>query len=647
MKSKITSIVYEAPTIWDRFFIHKCIKQNIPVWLIEPFHAYHHNNKSLKFYPPAMSSFAEDLIKRGRISVIRADDIEAKDIYGFAAENAVAIVESVYPFYRERRESLINCATETLKSLLAENVFKHELCNSLAEFYSFNILLNRIEKKLGGEIFFYPAVNIYSYCEIKKLLKLSGHEYYEHTYIHFPLKSYMSGVFENIKANIIDIVHLSAQTFASGISAILRKSDEVKEKKKYKYGISINSPRQLSSNKRGPGLIIDNNKIRENEVVYFPQIDLTDSQKDALNVLSGNVFALPQPKRFFPNFHEWVKLLKVAVEQNLLNFCGEIRSANVSFFNYFRWKNVLEKVDIRHFITHCDFGISHISRNIALNQAGVQTWYFTDSMNHFNNFQEDLSVFNRRHPFWTYLCYDNFVTWSAFIADYFKSHSESFNKTHIVGCLWSEHIVNKLRARQLKVGISSKEMDNKFIIAVYDTTYSRNSFTSYLEGIAFAEHILRLTDEFYSIHILFKEKKDRNIHSAMDPANGQKLLNLYNLMSEHPNITFYSDQDDSSLLMSLSDMVISFPFTSTTFEALSVNKPAIWHDSMGLYRNTPYGKTNGITTHTYEELKNLVTKIKNLGQNEYKNPIPTSSPLLDPYRDGKAIERFRDLLISN
>lgn len=305
----------------------------------------------------------------------------------------------------------------------------------------------------------------------------------------------------------------------------------------------------------------------------------------------------------------------------------------------------MEKVDISHFITHCDFGISHISRNIALNQAGVQTWYFTDSINHFNNFQEDLLVFNRRHPFWTYHCYDNFVTWSAFIADYFKSHPGSFNKTHIVGCFWSEHIVDKLRVRQLKDRISSKEVDNKFIIAVYDTTYTRNSITSYLEGIAFAEHILRLNDEFDSIHILFKEKKDRNIHSAMDPVNGPKLLNLYNLMSEHPNITFYSDQDDSSLLMSLSDMVISFSFTSTTFEALSANKPAIWHDPMELYRNTPYGKINGITTHNYEELKNFVTKIKNLGQNEYKNPIPTSSPLLDPYRDGKAIERFRDLLI--
>ncbi len=46
----------------------------------------------------------------------------------------------------------------------------------------------------------------------------------------------------------------------------------------------------------------------------------------------------------------------------------------------------------------------------------------------------------------------------------------------------------------------------------------------------------------------------------------------------------------------------------------------------------------------YEELKAMVLEFKKIRPNAYQNPIPKNSPLMDPYRDGKAINRFRDLL---
>jgi hypothetical protein len=103
---------------------------------------------------------------------------------------------------------------------------------------------------------------------------------------------------------------------------------------------------------------------------------------------------------------------------------------------------------------------------------------------------------------------------------------------------------------------------------------------------------------------------------------------------------------DASEAINVADMVISFPFTSTTFECLSINKPAIWHDPMGYYRDTPYGKIKKVTTHSYEELRTRTEEIKKMGSDAYVNPIPENSPLMDPYRDGKGIERFRQLLLS-
>jgi polysaccharide biosynthesis PFTS motif protein len=150
--------------------------------------------------------------------------------------------------------------------------------------------------------------------------------------------------------------------------------------------------------------------------------------------------------------------------------------------------------------------------------------------------------------------------------------------------------------------------------------------------------------ECSNIYIIFKEKKDRSIHYLLDPILGPKLLKIYEKMSSHPRITMCSNQDDPSEIISVSDMVISFPFTSTTFEALSINRPAIWHDPLGCYKDMLYDRTEGVVSHSYEELKTKVLEIKNMKPNEYRNPIPLGSPLLDPYRDGKAIERFRELL---
>ena len=157
---------------------------------------------------------------------------------------------------------------------------------------------------------------------------------------------------------------------------------------------------------------------------------------------------------------------------------------------------------------------------------------------------------------------------------------------------------------------------------------------------------MQLAVECPDIYIIFKEKKEREIHQRLDPILGLKLLEIYEQMDSHPRIATYSNQVDASEIISISDMTITFPFTSTTFEALSVNKPAIWHDPMGYYRNTLYSKVGEVVTHSYEELKSKVLEIKEMDPMNYRNPIPVDSPLMDPYRDGKAIDRFRDLLVT-
>jgi hypothetical protein len=640
----VLKIVYESATRWDSIFIKNYLRRNIPVWVIEPFHSYHHK-KGIRFFPPHLPASVEKLIKNGKVLLLRADEIKAKEIYLLSADKAVDVIELVYPKYRKKYGELFQYVSKTLESSVAENVFKINLCNRLAEFYSVNIMLHRIEQYLSlGPIMVYPDINVYSYLFIKSLLLESNQEFYEHPNIRFSVQARVTSFLENMKQNLIITAKLCAQTLASGLFGSRHPSAE---KKFFSYGITIMGERQLWENQRGPDFIIDNEEILPGEVVYFPQMIFKKNQQEILGKLPGQVYHLPKVGRYFSHFPGWKGLLWHALKKNLLRNYEELSVASIAFFYYFRWKRVLEYIEIKHLITHGDFGIGHVGRNIALNQAGVQTWYFTDSMNHAVNLKEEKKC-DMHHPFWAYLSYDHLVTWDDALAQYFKEHPGSFKETHVVGCLWSGHLQGKNQERKLRSEPSLKIPQDYFVLAAFDTSYSRNGITSYAEGLAFAMHLLQLVDDYPDIYIILKEKKDRSTtHFTSDPILGPKLLEIYNKMGSHPRIKIYSNQVDASELISISDMAVSFPFTSTTFEALSVNRPAIWHDPLGYYVNTLYGKVGGVTTHNYEALKAKILEIKEMKSCQYQNPIPINSPLMDPFRDGKAIERFRKLLTSS
>ncbi|MFQ5787234.1 MAG: polysaccharide biosynthesis PFTS motif protein, partial [Thermodesulfobacteriota bacterium] len=452
-----------------------------------------------------------------------------------------------------------------MKSPIAENVFRISLCNCLAEFYSLNILIHRVEGSLGpGQIIVYPDMNVRSYLFIKRLLSRCNQGFFEHPNVRFHALAYIAGFIENLKQKLIPITRLAAQTIGSGLLSG-RRSSSGEKKKTYTYGVTIVGPRQLIGNQRGANFIIDDHKIRPQEVVYFPLTSLTKEQGKILTQMPGAIFYPAKTGRFFSHFKEWKRLLWLALKEKFLSNAEEVNAACHAFLNYFRWLKVMEVVTIKHFITHCDFGMSPVGRNLVLHKSGVQTWYFTDSANSGSMWKEETSSNGVRHPFWTYLDYDHFVTWNELLAQYYKDHPGSFEQIHVVGCLWSEHIRNKEQAKVQTSESLLRDLGNSFILAAFDSTYSRNGVTSYDEGLVFAKHLLQLADDYPGLHIFLKEKKDRSIHCILDPILGPKLLDLYNKIDAHPRIKICSNQMDASELVSVSDMVVSFPFTSTTF----------------------------------------------------------------------------------
>jgi len=633
--------IYECIDRLDSFNLYKNIILKRKVFIVEPFYTYHHRGNN-RFCPPPLPSWTEELINTGKAVLISAKDLNTQDIYLLSAEKAVDAVEDVYPAYRKRFAQLFSFISSCLCSQDAENAFRITLCNNLAEFYSTNILLHRIEALFKNEpICFFPAMNVRSYLFSRQLLIESGKDFHHHESVSFSAKSRFKGKACHLKNNLILIMKLCVQVLASGI--VGKKNDKsTTEKKLFSFGISITGSRQLRDNQRSPNFMLGE-MAHNSKVVYFPLLPLTESQEKKLREFSGVVLPVPRPGKFYTNFADWKKLLLIGLRHQLTKTSDELYTAVLTLYNYLAWNLLLNKCSVKHFITHADFGIPQVGRNIALNQAGSQTWYFTDSINHVCFFQNPES--KGRHPFWTYLNYDHFVTWTRSLAEYYKLHPGSVKKTHVVGCLWSEHIRDKREARRnsfLKDYV--KTNNDSFIICCFDTTYTHNGFTNYYEGLRYAEHLFRLVEDTPKVFLIFKEKKDRNIHFTFDPESGPKLMEIYEKMNSHPRIIFCSNQVDSSEIISVSDMIISFPFTSTTFEALCNNRPAIWHDAAGYYRESIFGKIAGLVTHDYEELKTKITEIMEKTEKGETCIETPDSPYMDPFHDGKAIERFRELL---
>jgi polysaccharide biosynthesis PFTS motif protein len=642
----LKSIAFESPSKKDQRLILSLLKDNCSVYVIEPFYAYHHRD-AMRFFPPPIPEYIHQLILEKKITLVTAEQLGSRDIYLEASARAVASIESVFPAYKKDVARVIQFVSDEIGAY-TQKAFKKNLCDRLAGFFSINILMQRLNQIFGAEFLeVFPHFDATEYEYFKRILDESGEIYFdsENVTIHelAQKRDKRKNYFLRAKLNFL----LFMQTIGAIICNAIDNRKNSKETKNYKLGISIIAPkRQFRGNQRGVDFLVDNKKIFPEDVIYIPLVAIDENQKKWLEELGSDIAMLPRLGLYFSNWDVWARLFLLSFKKRVFPRCDLIELVSILFFTYYRWKKLLDRKRIENFITHSDFPNSHIARNIALNQKGTTTWYFTDASNFGHGFRTTNSKWNC-HPFWAYQAYDNLVTWNEDLVEYFSRHPESYRNSHVVGSLWSNHVERcKDKSQFLENFFKKDVICDKFIIVAFSSTYTINSFTSYNEGISFSIHMERLAMDFDDVLILLKEKKDKAFHRKVDPVKGNALNLQYEKMNKHPRIAVCSNKLDTSKAMGISDLCISFPYTSTTNEAIGFGIPAIWHDPKGHYRETPYAKYGGLVTHGYEELRQKIFEKKSMEEDFIKDPIKKRTPLFDPYRDGKAIERFRDLLLS-
>jgi len=630
-KKKSKLLIIETPKQYHKIIIYIYLLLGYKIYIIEPFHTYHHINVDVRFYPKHLPSYIKRWIIERKVSLIKADQLNAREIYPRAAHKAVETVEIIYPIYKKKNSKIIEFISNELNSNVAEDIYKKDLSDRLGVFYSMNILVKNIHELGFKKIKIILENDILLYKKFINYAEAAGVDIFDKKSMKICFWSYVFSIILRLKRILLLNIKILAQAIISTFHLTIKKE---KTKKKYKYGITIISDRQLRGNERSADFLVDGEYIHSSDVVFLPLFSLNPEQKKQLAKLKGDNIIVPGNKRHFSNRKSWYRILIYFSQISIFYRISEVEIAARAIAEYNKWKSVLRNLEISNFITHADFGNNHIVRNIALKEHDIKTWYFIDSMNS-GSFGDKEKGIGTLHPFWDYLTYDFLISWSEAVSKYYLAHHNNIKEVHTVGCMWATK----------KVSINNNHKKNK-VIAAFDTTYTRNSFTSYEEGILYTKHLIKIVENNEEIELYFKEKKQSNLnyHLRLDPELGPKLFDLYNEMYLHPRIHQFTNKSDVSEIINNSDLIISFPFTSTTFEALSGNKYAIWHDPMELYRNTEYGKLKNVTTHGFLELESLIEKLSKKRLNIIK---ANRSDYFDPYSDYKATERFRKLLVGS
>ena len=193
-----------------------------------------------------------------------------------------------------------------------------------------------------------------------------------------------------------------------------------------------------------------------------------------------------------------------------------------------RWHRFLEYWQPKHFVSYNDFHPRHRERNKIFREHGVQSWFYSHSVN----------LPKEGYLPWKNLHYDHLVLWNETDAAQFDG---PFCQKHILGPLFSSQVPQT-------------------VVAVFDSTWEH-----YPEGCQdkFFADLYEVLDANPGVIMLFKPK--------------HKMPSIW---FERPHKNFYTLPEwiEPGLVIACADLTIAIYGASPAIEAHATGRKAFWYD---------------------------------------------------------------------
>ncbi len=593
-----------------------------------------------------------------RIKKIYLDDLISGH-EGFYYDSAFKSINAFSRIFRDK--AIVEYTARLYKNDATIMAYQKTFNEALARFYYLNHLMYLLSEKYhGADVILLPSNGIQGYrtdgCEIfdyfrlYKQAKKIGVQHYGTNFVRFPwwaiAVSYMNAFKRKINV-AVKIIAFLGWCFVKAIFSF-RKRPAV-NLKSYKYVSLIVSPKRQFANKiQRVDFFVDNDLIKKEDTIflsynklgYKEKLYLEENHLDYLDNLEDYVFP-KEITRIFPGYI--VLLFSFFTTDSKM-----LETGLKGLYFYIIWEGFARHVRFNRFITCSGTEIKSIFRNIVFQNHGCITYQYMDSANS-SFFIEKNGSKNKLSFLLGFLYGDYFISWNDTLSGFLKYIHYDFKHFINVGCLWAEH----LRLIQegeidsdIKVRLYSKGYrEGMKIISVFDSSFNDDCLVTYGDAIKFLEGIYSLVQDMPNVFVVFKEKNRRSCHKAISVKYGE-IITLHKRFEDHPRCYLPGEEESSSGIMAFSDVSISFPFTSTTFEALSARKKAVWYDATDKFRDTYYDSIPGLVLHNYEELLIRVKALLfEISEDEYANYLELYvKGKVESYLDGKAITRFRNIL---
>jgi polysaccharide biosynthesis PFTS motif protein len=320
-----------------------------------------------------------------------------------------------------------------------------------------------------------------------------------------------------------------------------------------------------------------------------------------------------------------------------------VKTTRLILSDYLRWNLLMDDIELRNHITTLQ--PDRTSKNLILAQHGCKTWFIypdNSSADAHTGWNEHILV----SPF-AFIMADTAVVYNDKIRRLLEYHRNNFREYVVVGMLPAQ------RVREIRDGVAGSSLKDilthrnvpRIRIGVFDTTYSTYGVPKINDGIQFGKDMLQLLNDFPDVEIIFKEKKFRNFTPEVIP--------FYQELEKHPRcITLKRGTGISaSDVIAVSDFIISAAYTSTTGEALCTRTKAIYYENAGrnIGDNYYFNRFPLLAAHDYPQLieytKHWLYHVSKADFDLYLEKYIKGE--FDPYLDGHAVDRLKQLLLEN
>jgi len=522
------------------------------------------------------------------------------------------------------------------------------LYNMSPVFYSFKFV-NKVIKRnnLTGPVVFVPArfsYRIYSVMRKRQLL--------DHDNIHIPkiilLKFYFIELLIQIYFFITNIIYPEILFFKmSG-----RKDDQ--EKKYFPIGIHLYKATKFNcKHSNSADFFIDGVKIKKDDVLFVlgphqPHDFIKQTKETGYNYVDiyDDIISKYNRYHYLKSHYKEISMFRFRSIRSILRQSWFSTTASSALHNFISWRIFFDKYNVKKFMNVMN--PQEVTREIMIRKYGAESIFVHNSVSvtfvdkgKNSQYAEQLYVSN--------MIFDKTVT-DIETNKWLRAHQNSVKKYIDNGVLFADYAKNITCKQKTAIRSQLGVLPKQTLVSFFDNNFGSKGTFNYEEYYLIFDSIKKVLELYPHFYVVFKSK-----HSYESTLRKQIPFYIKDILRELlQNERFCEVTNDQGIvnyeLLGSSDLVISGATSTMIYVSLAGGIKTISYDPGNKYFQKFIITENfpNLCAHDFNELVDLIEYwLYKSTDDDFRAFIDDYiRPNIDPYCDGRAIERLQEILLA-